>query len=1021
MAIPNWLHLSQNSGNSGTTIVTVTADTYSELTARTSSIIVKSQTSSDTSRTVNVTQTGREPVVVSVLPVAISAPSSGNTYTVNVTSNGSWTVSTSGQWMKVSPSSGSGNGSFTVTIYPNSDTGRTGVITVSTSDNSATVNVSQSAWSGDYSTKYLTFKVKSDGYIEYTGDGSKPILYSKNNGSTWTSTYLTPNTINVVSGDTVLVKGETLSYGGDKFRTTCQFDLEGNIMSLSYGDNFIGQTRVYYEAYREMFQNCTGLTSTEHLVFPATYIGAESYKDMFAGCTALTISPSSIGTSETVFDSQDIYGGHCEYMFAGCTSLTTAPALPSMKLERACYRGMFQGCSSLTTAPELPSRRINEECYEYMFRYCTSLTTAPALPTYTVYEDCYKGMFEGCTSLTTAPALPSTHLYMNCYSYMFNGCSSLTTAPELPANILAAHCYEGMFWGCSNLTKAPKLTAITLSEYCYQYMFKNCTGLTSAPELPARKLVGYSYKEMFAGCSNLNYIKCSAVNISQAQCTNNWVSGVSATGTFVKNESMSSWTTGNSGIPSGWTVQDYGIVNKYELVFDNTGGTDTFTITTNESWTITVPSWVTLSQYSGSGNATITVSIGQNTGDTVLKDLIVVDTTSTSDSIIVYQNKNVTQSSYFSVFVKTYGDFKIFSGLTYSTDGGSTWETDGGVTTLKVTPGDEILFKSDNVTFNNKNFTGITCEFDVQGNIMSLIYGDNFSGQTVIPSGASFNMLFKSCGNLKSAENLILPATALTTSCYQYMFSGCTGLTIAPELPATTLVNNCYQYMFSGCTALPTAPALPATTLANNCYNGMFEACYALTSAPALPATTMADSCYSHMFESCTGLTTAPVISATTLAYNCYNGMFYNCESLTTAPVLSATTMAESCYQSMFAYCTSLTTAPELPSTTLANNCYANMFQGCTGLTTAPELPATTLVAYSSSDGCYVRMFSGCSSLNYIKCMATSLPGWLEGNATLDWVYGVSATGTFVKDPSMSSWPTGNSGIPSGWTVQDAS
>ena len=35
------------------------------------------------------------------------------------------------------------------------------------------------------------------------------------------------------------------------------------------------------------------------------------------------------------------------------------------------------------------------------------------------------------------------------------------------------------------------------------------------------------------------------------------------------------------------------------------------------------------------------------------------------------------------------------------------------------------------------------------------------------------------------------------------------------------------------------------------------------------------------------------------------------------------------------------------------------------------------------------------------------------------WVNGVSSTGTFVKHPNMTSLPTGVSGIPTGWTVQD--
>jgi hypothetical protein len=61
---------------------------------------------------------------------------------------------------------------------------------------------------------------------------------------------------------------------------------------------------------------------------------------------------------------------------------------------------------------------------------------------------------------------------------------------------------------------------------------------------------------MFNGCTSLNYIKCLATNISAVGCTTGWVTNVAATGTFVKDPSMSSWTTGTSGIPTNWTVED---------------------------------------------------------------------------------------------------------------------------------------------------------------------------------------------------------------------------------------------------------------------------------------------------------------------------------------------------------------------------------------------------------------------------------------------------------------------------------
>ena len=166
-----------------------------------------------------------------------------------------------------------------------------------------------------------------------------------------------------------------------------------------------------------------------------------------------------------------------------------------------------------------------------------------------------------------------------------------------------------------------------------------------------------------------------------------------------------------------------------------------------------------------------------------------------------------------------------------------------------------------------------------------------------------------------------------------------------------------------------------------------------------------------NLFSGCTTIVevSSTFLPATTLASNCYNFMFNGCSSLTVAPELPATTMATYCYGTMFQGCTSLTVAPELPATTLASKCYSYMFSGCASLTTAPELPATTLASY-----CYQNMFNSCKKLNYIKMLATDIS--INGCLT-NWVNNVSSTGTFVKNPAMTSLPTGTSGIPSGWTV----
>lgn len=100
-----------------------------------------------------------------------------------------------------------------------------------------------------------------------------------------------------------------------------------------------------------------------------------------------------------------------------------------------------------------------------------------------------------------------------------------------------------------------------------------------------------------------------------------------------------------------------------------------------------------------------------------------------------------------------------------------------------------------------------------------------------------------------------------------------------------------------------------------------------------------------------------------------------------------------------------------LTTPVLSNRCYSEMFRNCVLLISVPELPAKTLVS-----GCYAWMFFGCSQLSYVKCLGTD--GLIYNNIA-GWLNGVNNTGTFVKASGV-TWPSGASGIPSGWTVIDA-
>ena len=193
--------------------------------------------------------------------------------------------------------------------------------------------------------------------------------------------------------------------------------------------------------------------------------------------------------------------------------------------------------------------------------------------------------------------------------------------------------------------------------------------------------------------------------------------------------------------------------------------------------------------------------------------------------------------------------------VSYSTDGGTTWtdtttfstSNSTTITTPTINANDKVLWKGVSTSYT-VDTTGSTFSstgtFNVEGNIMSMIYGDNFASQTTIPeSSYMFRQLFANNSNLISAENLILQATTLARSCYNSMFYGCTSLTKAPTLPATTLVNNCYQAMFQGCTSLTTAPVLPAATLTDYCYYWMFRGCTLLSTIKMYATDITASNC----------------------------------------------------------------------------------------------------------------------------------------------------------------------------------
>ena len=150
----------------------------------------------------------------------------------------------------------------------------------------------------------------------------------------------------------------------------------------------------------------------------------------------------------------------------------------------------------------------------------------------------------------------------------------------------------------------------------------------------------------------------------------------------------------------------------------------------------------------------------------------------------------------------------------YSTDL-QTWEQLSADVVITLGSNETVYFRNrTKQVYNGAMSTNIiktSDKYKVGGNIIALFYPN-----VPLPATA-LKEAFESDVNLQDASALQLPATSLAESCYNSMFSGCTGLTAAPELPATSLAEYCYNYMFSGCTGLTAITCLATDIAANNC------------------------------------------------------------------------------------------------------------------------------------------------------------------------------------------------------------
>lgn len=143
--------------------------------------------------------------------------------------------------------------------------------------------------------------------------------------------------------------------------------------------------------------------------------------------------------------------------------------------------------------------------------------------------------------------------------FCFYHCQNLIDIDNLKIPITSITITRGLratFRDCGfSSVPSDLLPATTLSRECYMGTFEECANLVKAPLLPATTIPSYGYFAMFNNCTSLNEVTCLATSGIGGNKTQLFLNGVASSGTFYKAPSAS-WSTGQYGVPSGWTILD---------------------------------------------------------------------------------------------------------------------------------------------------------------------------------------------------------------------------------------------------------------------------------------------------------------------------------------------------------------------------------------------------------------------------------------------------------------------------------
>lgn len=484
------------------------------------------------------------------------------------------------------------------------------------------------------------------------------------------------------------------------------------------------------------------------------------------------------------------------------------------------------------------------------FEHCTGLKSVRIDNRYNMQNGC----FGQCSGLEIFKANPDGIDGLS--TYCFINCTSLRRFDMMNVRVLS----EGTFYGCSNL-KVVNLNSNL--ERIEKSAFYGCARLENI-SIPQSVLVISS--EAFALCSGLKSITLNHRQTAPAFMDNLTFNGVRSHGTlyYYQGCDIGNWLNDGEHY-LGYYHWNYQIMDNPDAPEPDVPEPETGKYEV---------------RYYVDGEKVHTDTY--NEGDEIApfaapeKENMVFVRWDGLPSVMPYYNINVyavyqDTTEYYSNQYFTMEATELGTGVIVTCQPSTLEISSDGVNWTRLQTGEFTIDKGGYMLIRGNNGTsGFNCNLKVTkygsgvkvyGNIMSLLYGDDFKGKTEMAEHAFDSLFYDSDANyIVDARNLILPDTT-SRCCYQNMFRNCKTLVAAPELPALNLADSCYSGMFRDCKSLAKAPELPATETSFMCYSGMFRNCESLVKAPVLPALHLAYYCYSSMFRSCKNLSEVTMLA----------------------------------------------------------------------------------------------------------------------------------------------------------------